>query len=200
MVVRFVLSSLLVFVLGCTAKQVIRDPSIIYVCDVNGMIMYPPDGESTTVLCKTTYPLIWHQGAPLLVYADTIALEALTSAVEHWNEKLGFEMLRMTPDLGAADVVVMDAPVDSTRYVGSTKHVLAATRMRAGVILFDVDVAYVVLLHELGHVLGLGHDLDPQSIMRPSIDTLAPNADIAETDLRALRALYRPTCTDACEL
>jgi len=60
-----------------------------------------------------------------------------------------------------------------------------ATRTRDGTPLSD-DAVYTVALHEIGHLLGLGHSDDPHDVMYPSTEV----HDITPRDRHTARLLY----------
>jgi hypothetical protein len=53
-------------------------------------------------------------------------------------------------------------------------------------LLLDTDAVYTVALHEIGHLLGLGHSDDPQDVMYPTTSV----HDITTRDRNTARLLY----------
>jgi len=60
---------------------------------------------------------------------------------------------------------------------------------------FDI---YTMMLHEMGHVLGLDHSTDPASVMYSTYT--GPRAGLAASDIAAIRGLYDPRQVDQHEL
>jgi hypothetical protein len=49
-----------------------------------------------------------------------------------------------------------------------------------------------VAMHEIGHVLGLGHSTSPHAVMYPSINALQKRADLTVDDVQGVQMLYGP--------
>jgi hypothetical protein len=131
-----------------------------------------------------------HRGA-LAAYSATIG-----SAMESWNRELGCTVFVQTSDHPDVKLTSFDA-MPCGRY----EHTEALAQDDAAGTwlcpngtadvqlqrLDDIGVAYVIFVHELGHVLGLAHDSG--GLMGPSVtatDFVRPSAK----DVHALRERY----------
>lgn len=65
----------------------------------------------------------------------------------------------------------------------------------ADIATLDLTRVLIVITHELGHILGLGHSTDPRAIMYPDVTTLS-RATLSDDDVAGLRHLYPPGGTD----
>lgn len=127
---------------------------------------------------------------------DTYA-EAVHAAVRMWNEQAGCQLFREEPpeelDYDVRVVFLKDEPCGGVAS-DPGKDVAASTYFCAGggvdisvEHLDEMQVAYVVFAHELGHVLGLAHD--PSGLMAP----MASTAELvlpSDKDRLAVRARY----------
>lgn len=125
------------------------------------------------------------------------------AAVDEVNNQIGCEILRFTPNLGsdAADVLIeTDGALGTslTSSGGITSHTqISEVGMQAHVSIMGVTDPHYrvrVLVHELGHVLGLDHDDFKASIMYPTM-TITANMQLTRFtnhDRNLLREIYCP--------
>lgn len=126
----------------------------------------------------------------LLTYNDNVVL-----AAEEWNAALGFVALAPEGSCATMPCVVVVHGDD-----GLESYEAAHTQLGVdvdGVIQFAavrLGEAYVshrrVIMHELGHVLTLAHDLDQDSVMYPA-DNDTP-WEIQPEDIEYIRSQYAP--------
>lgn len=131
--------------------------------------------------------------------------DAVLSAMDTLNARLGFSMLSATTDDEADIVVVARAPVEighdtcgapgeCFELTGSAniyQHCDIRTMNVVGV----GDLEWLVSYHGLGHCIGLAHDDFELSIMRP-VQSATPDGSLppwlSDHDRRLLRDLYAP--------
>jgi hypothetical protein len=170
-------------------------------------------GHPVTWPCEGTIEVAVNpEGAPQ-GYAEVLA-----SAVGRVNGASGFALEvagetddRDFRDRGAGPVLVMWADEDEvSELAGLTAGVGGATYVRGpggggravgGMVVLDTDLPggfwrrtdpELVLVHELLHVLGLGHSEDPSQLMAPEYSS---QRDLGEGDLAGLEALHEAACS-----
>jgi hypothetical protein len=132
------------------------------------------------------------------------------TSLGRWNQALGFRAFAEVKDPKTADILIIahDGDGNPASLANTSLFALRATgAIEAGVVFMPVVVvsiglAYDIVKHELGHVLGLAHDSDPTNVMYEFADAVVlPQAlarasaapkDIVLGDVYALRARYAP--------
>ena len=144
---------------------------------------------------------------PLLVYLPPGAArdytpemgDAARSAFDRWERVAGIPVtFTFTRDSARADVLVRwidNFPIERTgqadvKWNGAgwllSGTLTLATHNPGGVTL-PPEAVYTVALHEIGHLLGLGHSDDPADVMYPTTDV---RVDITSRDRQTARLLY----------
>lgn len=157
-------------------------------------------------------------GAPQRFADDSVVVAALESAIAQWTLVSGVDMVLLEVDRSAPDDwLLSDAQQDGLVRVGWESLGGSAGQAGPSFAEFDPALGYYpyydgsvalnddasvwngddelepVLVHELGHLLGLGHSDDPASVMfaNPYNHLNHPRAD----DIRAMQTLYGPPAT-----
>lgn len=106
---------------------------------------------------------------PITLLPSADVSEDVAAAAAWWNRRVGAEVFKAVGDIGRGGVV----PVVSNRSrlrPGRTVLRIAGGRITFAEVRLSVHPAHSaararIFAHELGHVLGLGHDADPGSVM-----------------------------------
>jgi predicted Zn-dependent protease len=165
-------------------------PTFQPVCRKGDVVTYEACAEPHII--KWALPIRVGLEPGLADYSDSLDM-----AINRWNGAVSMRLF-MRVD-GPADVTVSLGAVRKG-IAGSVSHVYTGDVLSAAVRLHgvaDVTVAYHVLTHELGHVVGLAHDQRPTSIMHEALDTSGimggeelPMYLIGSEDVTALEKLY----------
>lgn len=143
---------------------------------------------------------------PASLFPDPEAIEAsVRDGILDWSDVAGpgIPSFRFVETEGDADIRIRWAErpsgnwyvaycayqIDALQRRFGVEHVLVTGRWRDGH-LADMHDVYAVVLHEMGHALGLiGHSPEPGDIMYASA-TITSSTALSERDRATLRALY----------
>lgn len=171
---------------------------------------------SATAIAGVVYGVVMHEEAgfmdvtpgweprdfPLRVRADSYSqVEGTGATAEHLagvtddiNMRLGFSAFRPAYGMGDADIlVVYEAPSEPSWQDPGGTAIIGHGSCEIHLSNVTGELRSLTLQHELGHCLGLAHDQEQTSIMRP---TQAPTADgqypprISDHDRTLLRETF----------
>lgn len=185
---------------------------------MSGYVLEGPKWSSTTItwsFAATNYAQDTSD-----TYSSYITQTAYQSVIEQalakWASVSGVTFVQVadgTTASTAADIRFGfgDLPISTTGEIGETTYYYSGTTMLPDVVIQLEDPAdkalvtntssgltysgttstlYQVVLHEIGHALGLGHTLDTNAIMNAT--ATASNRDLDSTDISGIQALYGP--------
>lgn len=149
----------------------------------------------------------WHVNpVPIMVVVDDDAFpyngpvsKAFRECTHWWNDRVGFPVFGLA-EQGAITVVLgVDADDLGDHVVMATQFSYVGSEVVGALVLVPTDIMGRHPLetvkrgacHELGHVLLLGHDADPGSIMHATTEPLGPYY-VQPFDLDMLRHWYQP--------
>ncbi|XP_022134258.1 metalloendoproteinase 3-MMP-like [Momordica charantia] len=131
---------------------------------------------------------------------------AVVAAFNEWDSKTKFSFTRVANNVRADITISFQRGNHGDGYPfdgpgGVLAHAFAPTdgrlhldgddRYAVGAVPGNFDTSSVVV-HEIGHIMGLGHSNDPQAIMYPYINDGVVKATLQQDDLNGIRALYGP--------
>lgn len=102
-------------------------------------------------------------------------IPAYDQAFAFWASAIGADVFDWGPVGLESDVIIAAGPRDPARpNVVATTHRSSLVGTCKAIVLIrstmDDDEAFMFGAHELGHVLGVGHSNDPDSVMLPELD------------------------------
>ena len=150
-------------------------------------------------------------GSPFSEALGPAARNVVIAAFSRWHAAAGLTFVQV-PDAGArpADIRIGYAALGSSNEIGLTVYHAAHGAFLPGTTIELQDPAsnrlvddagsityagtattlFQVVLHEIGHALGLAHSSDPLAVMYPTLGFA--NRTLDSTDTAGIRALYDP--------
>lgn len=126
----------------------------------------------------------------------------MSAAVHEWNETLGFQaffylgVLKIgIPPMEGIIPVGIDSKKQNRADTFFSAEIQSGVMRRCYLVMpvgsYSIRAATLMAMHELGHVLGLGHDDSlPRSLMHPEMASI--NIAVTDADIARLRAVYMP--------
>lgn len=160
----------------------------------------------------------WGSGTPVVMYIDesvpSVYRDAVKRAAATWNNDIGREVIKIGgvtkmsgPAQDGANVIYFLDSWESDR----TNEQARTTVYWAGTRIYEADIRVnnrdfnffwgndpvggrvdieSLILHEMGHVLGLGHSTTAKSVMAKSLPSATLRRDLSTDDLSSIRCEY----------
>lgn len=195
-----------VFTVAACSRRLSPEPSCNFVQN--------PDLQRVSWNFETPVRLYFHKSMPLDTYPEMQSV--IREVVDEWNQAVGREILRIEAfNVAGSDVPSKDGY--STVYwmnnweSGKSLEQARTTIYWSGAQIYEADVKinakdhtyYVgheesftgvdfksLLIHELGHVLGLAHNPTAQSVMNVSLNNGVDRRALGKIDLESIKCEY----------
>jgi len=138
----------------------------VFSCHYSNNAKVPSTGWLRKTPMWPKIPLKVALAADLGRYQDDLDI-----AINYWNTMAGCEVLAMTSDFSEAQIWVLEGEqkdrytIADIEFTKMSDGWLGIIRIRK----FYDDKMFLVLDHELGHAIGLQHELDDHSVMHPYV-------------------------------